>query len=86
MRHVTRGLDLESPAIIRVDMVLTMVERNKLISDLRGAGVFVLGADAAGKSVARWESLKHFWIAYFKRAGATLSGYSILCGAPRLEN
>lgn len=85
MRHVTTGLDLESPAIVRSDAVLTLVEKHKLLTDLCGVEVFVLGADAAGKRVAQWESLKQFWTAYFKRAGATLSGYSILCERPKLE-
>lgn len=85
MRHVTPGLDLESSAIIRVDTVLALVEKHKLLTDLGGVEVFVLGADAAGKSVTQWEFLRQFWMAYFKRARATLSGYSILCESPKLE-
>jgi hypothetical protein len=85
MRNVTQGLDLESPATIRVDAVLAMVERHKLLTDLSGIEVFVLGADAVGKRVTQWESLRQFWMAYFKRARATLSGYSLLCEPPQLE-
>jgi hypothetical protein len=84
MRHVTPGLDLESP-IIPADAALTVVKKNKLLADLSGVDVFVLGADSAGKRVDQWESLKKFWTAYFKRAGAILAGYSILCEIPPLE-
>jgi hypothetical protein len=85
MRHVTTALNLESPAHISVDTVLTTVETHKLLTNLSGVEVFVLGADAAGANVSQWESLKQFWTTYFKKAGATLSGYSILCEVPRLE-
>jgi hypothetical protein len=85
MRHVTPDLDLESPAIIHVDAVLAAVEKHQLLADLRGVEVFVLGADAAGKRLAQWKSLKQFWMGYFKEAGAALSGYTILCEPPRLE-
>lgn len=84
MRHVTPGLDLESPAIIRADAFLTAVERSQLLADLSDVAVHVLGVDAAGKRVAQWESLKQFWAAYFKKAGATLSSYSILREPPQL--
>lgn len=85
MRHVTIGLDLESPAIVRGDALLAVVGRRGLLADLSGVVVYVLGADAAGKRVTQWESLKQFWTAYFKKAGATLSGYSILCEPLKLE-
>jgi hypothetical protein len=62
-----------------------MVEKHKLFADLTSVEVFVLGANAAGKRVTQWESLKQFWTSYFKRAGAILSGYSILCEPPQLE-
>jgi hypothetical protein len=85
MRHVTTALNLESPAPISVDRVLITVETHKLLTNLSGVEVFVLGADAAGTNVSQWESLKQFWTTYFKKAGATLSGYSILCETPQLE-
>jgi MFS family permease len=83
MRHVTPALNLESPAHISV--ALATVENVRLLTNLSGVEVFVLGADAAGANVSQWESLKQFWTTYFKKAGATLSGYSILCEVPRLE-
>ena len=85
MRHVTPGLNLESPSSIRVDTVLTRVESHKLMANLSGVEVFVLGADAARESVAQWESLKRFWTSYFEKAGAVLYSYSVLCEPPRLE-
>ena len=86
MRHVTTGFDLESPASIHVDAALTTIERYHLLADLRGVEVFVIGADAAGKSITQWKSLKRFWTAYFKRMGASLSEYSILREHPQLDH
>jgi hypothetical protein len=84
MRHATPGLNLESLAVIRADAVLCTVEQCKRRADLSGVAVYALGVDAARKSVAQWEGLKEFWTAYFKRAGANLSSYSILCEPPKL--
>jgi hypothetical protein len=85
MRHVTPALNLESPAHISVDRALATVENDRLLTNLSGVEVFVLGADAAASDIVQWESLKQFWVNYFEKAGATLSRYSILCEAPRLE-
>lgn len=86
MRHMTSELDLESSGIVHVDAALALTEKHGLLADLGGVEVFVLGAGAAGRRVTQWESLRHFWAAYFTRAGAMLSAYSILCESPRLEN
>ena len=84
MRHVNSELDLETPVTIHVDAMLAIAERRKLLANLMGDAVYVLGADAAGKRVAQWEALKQFWTAYFKMAGANLMGYSILGEPPQL--
>ena len=84
MRHVDADLDLETPAVIHVDALMVDVERRKLLPNLAGAMVYVLGADAAGERIAQWEGLKEFWTAYFKKAGAHLIDYFVLENPPRL--
>jgi hypothetical protein len=54
-----------------------------MLPDLRAADVYVLGVDAAGKSVDYWQSLSAFWRAYFARAGAHLRRYSVLRDGPQ---
>jgi hypothetical protein len=85
MRQDTRQLDSNRSASPGIDATLTTVNRGHLFADLRGVNVYVLGADASGRDIAQWDSLKQFWVAYFAKAGATLSGYSVLCGAPKLD-
>jgi len=46
--------------------------------------VYVLGADNAGKPTAYWASLRDFWTAYLKTAGASLKEYSVLRDPPEL--
>jgi hypothetical protein len=85
MRQDTRQVNFNRSASPNIDATLTTVNRGHLFADLRGVNVFVLGADASGRDIAQWDSLKQFWVAYFAKAGATLSGYSVLCGAPKLD-
>ncbi len=78
MRHVTRGLNLELPHIVAADTLLATAARRRLIANLPGVTVHVLGADAEGMPVAAWDDLRRFWGAYFKKAGANLVSYSSL--------
>jgi hypothetical protein len=84
MRHVTSELDLESSGIVRVDGALAVTERHRLLADLKAVDVFVVGANAVGKSVAQWQSVEQFWRRYFDETGAVLSEYSALCEVPNL--
>src|SRR6202158_3642199 len=70
MRHETRALNLAKLLVVPVQPTLNKVERGGLVPDLNGIEVYVLGVDAAGKSVRYWNSLRDFWLAYFGKAGA----------------
>lgn len=84
MRQYTAELDLERPRSIKADVALAAVEKRKLIPDLKGVHVYVLGVDDAAKSLAYWQGLRDFWLAYFKVAGAKVESYSILRELPEL--
>ena len=82
MRHETAAVNLESPAVITVDRSLAKAETNRLLADLPGVAVYVLGVDSAGKAVIYWDSLRDFWTQYFRQVGARLQKYSILRELP----
>lgn len=83
MRHETRSLNLARLLVIPVQPTLGKVERGGLVADLNGIEVYVLGVDAAGKSVGYWNSLRDFWQAYFGKAGAKVRAYSMLREVPQ---
>jgi hypothetical protein len=83
MRHVTRDLNLETPRMMAVTTMLT-VQQKKLVANLAGVTVYIVGANADERRIADWESLKTFWVAYFQKASATFGGYSMLCDPPKL--
>ncbi len=78
MQQATRDLNLEAPRVIPLEVALTKVESEKLLPDMKDVEVYVLGAHAAGRKVARWEQLRQFWVSYFRKAGANLKSYSAL--------
>lgn len=78
MRHVGRGLNLESAHPGSPEVLLKISATRRLMVDLSGVTVYVSGADADGMSAASWDNLQQFWTAYFKRVGANLAGYSLL--------
>jgi len=84
MRHVTRGLNLEVRRTVPTDTLLTTVARHRLLANLPGVTVYVLGADAEGMPVTAWDDLRQFWTAYFTKAGASLAAYSSLSDPPIL--
>jgi len=57
--------------------------RKRLLPDLRGVEVHVLGADNAGKSMSYWAALRDFWSQYFREAGTNLRAYSH-CGSHQI--
>jgi len=83
MRHETRSLNFARFPVIPVQPTLVKVERGGLVADLNGIEVYVLGVDAAGKSVGYWNSLRDFWLAYFGKAGAKVRAYSMLRDLPQ---
>ena len=55
----------------RASQAIGVTDHARLIAKLNGVDVYVVGVDAATKSLAYWQSLRDFWTEYFKRAGAT---------------
>ncbi len=84
MRHETRTLNLAKFSTVPANATLQRVEREHLVASLTGVEVYVLGVDAAGKSVGYWNTLRDFWLAYFGKAGAKVRAYSMLRDLPQL--
>ena len=78
MRQDTLTLDLEHPKVVSASLAMGKAERERLLPDLHGVEVYVLGVDGAGKDIAYWQTLRDFWTAYFKKTGADLESYSVL--------
>lgn len=75
MRQVVRDYNFEDMAKIDPAMVQE-VEQKGLIPPLQNVKVFALGVHTSKATAAYWLSLKKFWEAYFRKAGAELAGYS----------
>jgi hypothetical protein len=58
------------------------VQREDLLADLYGVDVYAFGIDAAGKNAANWQTLRRFWVAYFRTARANVRVYSVLREVP----
>lgn len=84
MRHYTKALDLEHPDMINAKRLLSRVEKDHLIPSLKGVDVYVLGVDAADRTIGYWQGLREFWTAYFEESGAVLKSYSLLRQLPDL--
>jgi hypothetical protein len=76
MRQSTPELNLESPKLAEHDP--RFAKACKSIPHLQGVGIYVLGADGAGRSDAYWQGLRSFWETCSKHAGANLEYYSVL--------
>lgn len=85
MLHVTRYLDLETKADISAGSALAKVAQEKLLPNLNGIEVHVLGATASRRDAGQWDRTRQFWTAYFAKAGASLASYSILRDLPLLK-
>lgn len=70
-------LDLDHVARIDVERAIRELKRTGSIPPLAGVQVFMLGVDPSGKTPAYIASLKAFWAAFFREAGASLSGFRI---------
>ncbi|PYY12545.1 MAG: hypothetical protein DMG69_00880, partial [Acidobacteria bacterium] len=78
MRQDMPVLDLEHPKVVSASLAISKAERERLLPDLHGIEVYVLGVDGAGKDIAYWQTLRDFWTAYFKKTGANLKTYTVL--------
>jgi hypothetical protein len=85
MLQVAREVNLETKGTVSVDSVFETVERGMLVARLNDVEVHVLGVSAAGNDITQWEHARRFWTAYFAKAGAMLTTYSILREPPALE-
>jgi hypothetical protein len=77
-------LNLEHPRVVSASLAMSKAERERLLPDLRGVEVYVLGVDGAGKDIAYWQTLRDFWTALFRTAGAILKTYTVLRDVPDL--
>jgi hypothetical protein len=78
MRESTSDIDFERLKTISQRETLATAERHGLIARLQHVDLYVLGVDGTGKPLNYWNSLRDFWEAYFRRAGADLKEYSAL--------
>ncbi|MDY6988921.1 MAG: hypothetical protein SWQ30_12795 [Thermodesulfobacteriota bacterium] len=77
MRQCNEGFNFERRNKIDLDTTLTKVEEAGLIPNLKGVRVWCLGVHSNGITPGYWQSLKGFWDAYFKKAGAKAFSFSI---------
>lgn len=77
MRHATREVNLESPALVPSLVQFERQERLPL-PRLKGVEVYILGVDGSDKTIEYWQSLERFWREYFRATGATVRRYSAL--------
>ena len=64
MRHDTAALTLEPHRLLPTAALLATVKRQRLLADLHGVQVSVLGADAAGRTIGEWRAVRDFWAGY----------------------
>jgi hypothetical protein len=76
MRHVTKGLNLESPARLDVEASLKAVKTRQWVPQLQNVQVAVHGVHAADKDVSYWKDLETFWRRFFEMSGAHLITFS----------
>lgn len=84
MRQATSELDLERQPLVSAENALQRLAPKKLLADLAGVEVFLLGVDGAGKSPEYWHSLRSFWMIYFGKCGAAVKRYAVLRDLPLL--
>ena len=82
MRQDTPELDLDVSPKADVKAAISKAKADNLIPNLKGVEVYVLGVDAAGKSVAYWDRLRMFWTNYFSKSGAILRAYCLFRNLP----
>lgn len=80
MRESSPCLDLERAKL--VPAFHRIANKCGEIPYLRDVQVYVAGADAAGKSIAYWQSLRNFWTEYIQKAGAITVGFTVLADSP----
>jgi hypothetical protein len=69
MRQDARGLSLERLPHSSVEALLSRVAAERLIPDLKGVRVSVLGANTARQKPLYWQDVRDFWSEFFDKAG-----------------
>jgi hypothetical protein len=82
MLNTTDGVNFEKAQNFDSQMMLAALSRQGFVPELQGVTVKVLGADASGLGINRWNRVKQFWKAYFTAAGANIAEYSPLDESP----
>ncbi len=82
MRQATPALNLER--MMPATALVKRVAMSKQVADLGGVDVYAEGVDGTGESMAYWQRLEEFWLAYFAQAGATVRRYSVLRDLPEI--
>jgi len=84
MRQATRVLDIERQRLPPTTVLLQRAANSKQLADLAGVDVYAEGVDGTSESVAYWQGLQEFWLAYFAQTGATVRRYSVLRDVPEI--
>lgn len=77
MRHAARGIDIGNISLVPPGIVTKAAQRG-MLPRLDGVKVVVGGVHTIGKDERYMESLKRFWEAYFKKAGADLQAFTTI--------
>ena len=81
-----KGPDFEHLDTIPTDQIIGRLKKAKVIPSLKGAIIFALGVDPAGKSAATFTSLRDFWFKFFRESGAEVRVFSIDRRVPDLNH
>jgi hypothetical protein len=80
MRQNTKELNLESSQVVEPRSAAA-ADRGP-VAELRNIQVFICGADGADRSPVYWQTLRMFWVNYFRNVKVDLRGYSVLRELP----
>jgi hypothetical protein len=75
MRECLR-YNLEKMSTIDVKILIDIQKQN-LIPSLKGVSVYILGVHTNRITESYWNSLRAFWIEFFKKTGANVCAYSV---------
>lgn len=72
----TSGFNMPALIPTGVANMMQLARTNRLIVPLAGVRVYVFGASTANLNPEAWNTIKNFWVAYFRDAGADVAAYS----------
>jgi hypothetical protein len=77
LRQSTHALDFENIPYVDSATVIPRLKEARAIPRLAGLKVSLLGVDPSGKSASYFESLRTFWLRFFREAGAEVLMFSV---------